>query len=134
MCETIHIAGSEDKAPAELKGILAEFVLAMSAGFGALSGRRVVAAQKVQHRCLLKIGGAIGLSVLINQQGEGDAGLFAKLARIVAITQPDCSQSRALIAKFLLVLAQLRDMLAAEDSAVMAKEHDYRGPAGPQRA
>jgi hypothetical protein len=69
------------------------------------------------------------LAVLINQQGEGDAGLFAKLARIVTVTQPDCRQSGALLAKFL--LAQLRDMLSAEDSAVVAKEDDHRGLTGP---
>jgi hypothetical protein len=67
MRETIHIAGSEDKAPAELKGILAEFVLSMPGCLGSLPGRGVIAPQKVQHRCLLEIGGPVGLSVFVNQ-------------------------------------------------------------------
>jgi hypothetical protein len=32
------------------------------------------------------------------------------------------------------VAAQLRDMLAAEDSSVVAKKDDHSGPVGPERA
>lgn len=132
--KAVNIPGTEDKAAAELKGVFTQLVLAMSGGFGALPGCGVVSAKKVQQRCLLEVRGTVRLAVLINQQREGNAGLFAKLACVVIVTQPDGSQGRTLFSKFVLVLAQLRDVLAAEDSAVMAKEDDDRGLAGPERA
>ena len=47
------------------------------------------------------------------------------------VPKPDGGQSDTLLKEFLFVIAQLRDVLAAEDSAVVAKEHNHRGPAGP---
>lgn len=134
MSKAVNVPWAEDKAAAKLKGIPAQLVLAMSGGFGALPGGGIIAAKKVQHRCLLEVRRAIGLAALINQQGKGNPGFFAKLARIVIVTQPNGSEACTLFAKFLLVFTQLRDVLAAEDSAVMAKEDDYRGLAGPERS
>jgi hypothetical protein len=32
------------------------------------------------------------------------------------------------------MIAQLRDMLTAEDSSIMAEKNDHRRPTGPERA
>jgi len=52
----------------------------------------------------------------------------------VHVAEANGSQSRSGLREFGLVLAQLRDMLAAEDSAVVAKEDHHGGMALPQRA
>ena len=50
------------------------------------------------------------------------------------VAQPDGSQARALLLEFRFVRAQLRDVLAAEHSAVMADEDHNCGSISPQRA
>jgi hypothetical protein len=58
-----------------------------------------------------------------------------EMLRIAGVPQPDSSEGCAAFLKFLLVLAQLRDVLTAEDSAVVTqKDHDCRAtlPERPQ--
>jgi hypothetical protein len=52
----------------------------------------------------------------------------------MTITQSDGGKRSTFLAEGLLAFAQLRDVLAAEDSSIMPKENDYGGTAGPQRA
>jgi len=52
----------------------------------------------------------------------------------VDVTEADGSEARALLPEGRLVLAQLRDVLAAEDSAVVTEEDHDRGAVGPERA
>ena len=47
MREVVHIAGTEDKTSAKLQWIFAQFFLAMSSGFGTLTGKRVVFTEEV---------------------------------------------------------------------------------------
>jgi len=47
MHEAVDVAGSEDKAAAELERMLAEAVLPMAAGTRAVSGREVIGANEV---------------------------------------------------------------------------------------
>ena len=50
------------------------------------------------------------------------------------VTQAYDDKPGASFLKFLIVLAQLRHMLAAENSAIMAQKHYHRRATGPQRA
>jgi hypothetical protein len=52
--------------------------------------------------------------------------------RIAQIAQPDGRQRSSLIPKCLLMITQLRDVLAAENSAIVAKKRNYRRPVLPQ--
>ncbi len=70
----------------------------------------------------------------IDQQREHDAGLLAEPAGIIHVAQPDRRQRGSGLLKFELVCAQLRDMLAAEDSAVVPQKNNYGRGALPQRA
>lgn len=74
----------------------------------------------------------IGLALVVDQQGEGDAGLFAKVARVADIAQADSDKLGAFLPELLLVLAQLRDMLTAENSTVVTEKDDYCRRVGPQ--
>jgi hypothetical protein len=78
--------------------------------------------------------GTVGFALFVDQQWEGDAGVFPKMASVVEVAQADRDKPGALARKSLLVFAQLRDVLAAEDSAVVTKEHNYRWRVCPKRA
>ena len=66
---------------------------------------------------------AVRPALLVDQEGECDPGLLAERARVLAVAEPDRRQPGARSAEGLLVLAQLRDVLPAEDSTVMPQEH-----------
>src|SRR5712692_8068979 len=134
MGEAIYISWTEDEASAELEGVSSSSVLPVARGARLLSGSRVVTAENMQERSRPEACRAICLPPLVNQQRESDSGLPAKEARIAPVAQPDGSQARALLLEFPLVRAQLRDVLAAEHSAVMAEEDHNCGSISPQRA
>jgi len=83
----------------------------------------------VQQTC-----STICLPLGINQKWEHDSSLLAKDLGVVCVAQADGGQPSAFIAECLFVVAQLRDVLAAEDSSVVAKEDDHCGLVGPERA
>ena len=70
----------------------------------------------------------------IDQKWEDDSSVLAKDLGIVCVAQTDGRQPSALSAERLFVAAQLRDVLAAEDSSVVAKEDDHRRLVVPERA
>jgi len=107
-------------------------VLAVARGAGASSGPGIIRPQKVKDIGFSETGGAIGEALLVYQQREVDAGFVTKEAGIGPVTQPDSGEICALLSESLLMVAQPRDVLAAEDSAVMAQEHENGGPLFPQ--
>src|SRR5260370_6035201 len=76
----------------------------------------------------------MGLAVLGDQQREADVSFFAELAGVIAIAESDGGQACSTFLELALVFAQLRDMLAAENSAVVAEEDDHGRMIFPQRA
>lgn len=86
----------------------------------------------MHERSAAQSGRAIGLSRLVNQQRKVDARLRAKSPRTTQIAQPDSGQPSSLIQKRLFVIAQLRDVLPAENSPVVPKKCNHRRPVLPQ--
>jgi len=72
--------------------------------------------------------------MLVDQEGEVDAGFLLEEAGVVGVAETDGGEGGALFTKGLLVFAQLRDVLAAEDSAVVAKEDEDGGICFPEGA
>jgi hypothetical protein len=132
--EEIAIAGSEDEAGAELEWILAEPVLAMAGSLGTGACFGVIPAEDVEQVAGFQFRGLVSGPLGIDQQRKRDAGLLAKQAGVSHVAQADGSQRGSGLFELVLVLAQLRDMLAAEDSAVVAQEDNYGGIPLPQRA
>jgi hypothetical protein len=132
MREAVHVAGPEDKAPAKLERIRPELTLAVTAGLRPLSSRSVVAAQQMKQVGAQKTRRAVSLALFIHQQRERNSGLFAEESRITPVSQADGRQYRPSFAEGVLAFAQLRDVLAAEDSAVMTEEDEDRRPLRPQ--
>jgi len=132
--ESVHIAGAEDKTPAELEWVLAQLVLPMSGSFGALARCRIVLSQKVKQRCFAEFRRAICLPLLVNQKRESYSGLLTEGAGVVQAAESDCGNARSLAAEFLFVFAQLRDVLAAEDSTPVSEKHQYHWSRCPESA
>jgi hypothetical protein len=136
MMKAVDVAGAEDEAAAELKGIFTHLVhvLSMSRRLGALACGIVVPAKDMQQIGFAESGGTIGLAIGVDEQRKGDASLVAEAARVIGVAEPDGGESGAASAESRFVFAQLRDMLPAEDSTIMAQEDDHRRAAGPQGA
>ena len=132
MDEEIDVAGREDEATAELEGILAGASLAMPGRASALAGRKVVSAGDVKERTGAEPGGVVGSTTHIDQQRKPDPGLPAKDRGIPQVTQADSGDRCPGLLDGVFVVAQLRDVLAAEDSAVVAQENEQRRTLGPE--
>jgi hypothetical protein len=129
--ETIDVPRGEDEAAAELKGMWTQFVLMMAGGAGTIASLEIIWAGEVKQIGGSQSGDDVGLAMLVDQQGKGDARFLAEKASIVAVAEADGGEGGAFVEKGLLVFAQLRDVLVAEDSAVVAKEDDDGGVAFP---
>jgi hypothetical protein len=105
----------------------------MAGGVGAFARDSVVATQQVKQVSSFQVGGTVGGAVRVNQKREGDAGLFAEEARVLKIAHADRREICSTRLDFGLVLAQLRDVLAAKHSAVMTQKNDDRWLRLPQR-
>jgi hypothetical protein len=131
---TIHVARRKDETAAELKGILPQLMLFVPARARPVASAFVVATPHVEQVRAPQAGGLVSLALLVDQQGKRDAGLFPKQARVVCVAQSDGRQVGAALVEFLFVFAQLRDVLAAEDSTIVAQEHHHRRLPLPKRA
>jgi hypothetical protein len=94
----------------------------------------IFASQEMQEVRGLQFRSAIGLAGFINQQREGDARFFTKQPSVIAVAQPHSGKRRTLVPERLLMFAQLRDVLAAKDSSVVAEKNQNGRSRVPQRA
>lgn len=124
MGKTVDIAGPKNEARTELEGIFAELVLAKTGGIGTLARNSIVTTQQVKQIRAFQFGGAVCGAFHINEKRKCDASLFTECARIVKIAHPNRRKISPARLDFTLMLAQLRDVLAAKHSAVVAQEYD----------
>jgi hypothetical protein len=85
----------------------------------------------VEQVCAFEFHRGIGFAIFVNEQWKGDARFFAKRTSINTIPEPHSGQVSSAVPEGLIVRAQLRDVLAAEDSTIMAQEDDDRRLADP---
>ena len=119
MGEAVDISRREDETPAELKRILAKFVLMMPGRLRAIAALEIIAASQVQQIGGTQVSDGVSLALFVDQQGKRDSRFFTENARVVAVAKADGGERRALIQKGLFVFAQLRDVLAAKNSAIV---------------
>lgn len=97
-------------------------MLLVSSGLGPTAGLHVVSTQQVKQRSVAQAYSFIRHTFVIDQKRELDAGFLAEELGIAGIAQADHGQLRAFFLELSFKLAQLRDMLAAEDSTVVTKK------------
>jgi hypothetical protein len=132
MSEAVGIARTENETSAKLERILPELVLPVTRGAGAIARQFIVGAKNVQKGSASKFGRAIGLALGVDEKRKADAGVRAKELGVMHIAQANGRELDALGTKLLFAFAQLRDVFAAEDSAVVAKKNDHGGVAFPK--
>jgi hypothetical protein len=130
--EAVDVARSEDKAPSQLERILPRFVLAMAGCSRARSRGGVVAAKQMQQVRGFQSCSSISQPLLVDQERKCDPRFLAEKPRVLAVPQSDGGQPGSLFLERFLVLAQLRDVFTAENSAVVPQKNDHCGPARPQ--
>ena len=132
MGEHVPIALGEDEAGAQLEGIAARFVLAVAGGLGCFAGGGIVPPPEMKEVALPEVRGFVGAALFVDQQGKGDPRLLAEEPSVVGVAQDDGGEGGASFLNLWLVIAQLRDMLPAEDSPVVAQQDQHNGLFFPQ--
>ena len=134
MDEQVFIPGCKHKAAAELKRIFSQAMLFVSCGFCSLAGLQVVFAQQVEQGSVAQPNSFIGFAFVVDEKRKLDAGFLAEEPGIACIAQPDDSEMSAFLLELGFKFAQLRDVLSAEDSTVVAKKDDHGRSTLPQGA
>ena len=82
----------------------------------------------------LEFHGAVGFPPFVHQQRKCDPRFRAESLRIPAVAESHRRERSSPLTKARFARAQLRDVLAAEDSTVVAQEDDDRRLMEPKRA
>lgn len=130
--ETVDISWSEHEAAAKLERVFAQTVLARADQLGAFARLHVVAAKKVQQVGLFQAEFAISHALIVNEQRKGDVVFLAEEAGVIDVAQADGGHAGSALLELVKMLAQLRDVLAAEDSTIVPEKDDHRGRVSPQ--
>jgi hypothetical protein len=129
----IDISRTEDETAAELKRVLPQSLLSVAGRPGAASCLRIIAAQQMQQIGFAQPGRAVSTALLVDQERELDARFLPEKTRVVPVSQPYGSQVRSFFFELVLMFTQLRDVLVAKNSPIVAKKDDRRRSAFPQR-
>lgn len=70
--------------------------------------------------------------VFVNEQPKLNASLLTENLCIVPVAEANCGHPRAFVPECLLVVTQLRDVLPAENSPIVAKECNQSRSVGPE--
>jgi hypothetical protein len=134
MRKQIAMAGGENETPAELKWIFTERVLAMAGGLGAAPAGGVLLAKQMQRICDAESRDAVGFALRIDQQWKRDSGFLPEQPRVARVPQTNRGEARSFCPKGGFLRAQLGDVLAAKNSAVVAQKYDDGRRRRPQAA
>jgi hypothetical protein len=108
-----------------LERIFPKLVLHVAGCPGSRSRFCVVAPEDVKHIPRFQGCGLVGFPFSIDQQWKRDTGIITKEAGIMYIAESHRSQRGSGAPEVVLVFAQLRDVLAAKDSAIMPKDDNH---------
>ncbi len=134
MHEQVLVPGGKDERTSKLERIFAHPVLAVTGGFRAFPRGRIVGTKQMQDVAFLQAKPTVREKILVNEHREIDCGFRSEGSRVLHAAQSDRDYARAPPLDLRFVLAQLRDVLAAEDSTPMPQECDHRDLLRPRAA
>lgn len=126
MDKNVQIAWAEDKACAQLERSFARFVLTVAGSLSLFAGDKIVSPAEMEKAAFLEACDPVGTALFIDQQGKSDPHLIAKKASVVNTPKANGSKGSASFLNLRLVIAQLRDMVTAENSSIVAQEDKHR--------
>jgi hypothetical protein len=109
-------------------------MLFVSGGLCPLAGRQIVFAKEVEQCSVAQTESFVGFALVVDEKRELDAGFLAEKFGIAGIAEPNNSEMSTFILELGFEFAQLRDVLSAKDSTVVAQEDHNGGSALPQGA
>ena len=130
----VAVSRAEYEAATKLKRVPAQTMLLVARCPGALAGLRIFPPQDVEVGRSLEPRRSVGNALIIHEQREIDARLLTKLSGISGIAHTHRGKLRTGCFELAFVFAQLRDVLAAEDSSVVTKKNEYCWMLLPKRA
>jgi hypothetical protein len=126
------VAGSDDERRAELGDPLPPSVDPVAAGAGSTGpGPGATVAQEAEERDLAHRRGVGGVGVVVDEDRERDMFVVGERGGVAAVTGADGDDLGAEALDLVVVVAQLRGVLAAQQSTEVAEEHEDDGPVGP---
>jgi hypothetical protein len=134
MDEQIFIPGRKHKTAAKLQRIFAQPMLFVSCGLRSFARLQVVFAQQMEKGSVAQPNSFICFTFFIDKERKMDTGFVAEKFGITGVAQADDSQMSAFTFELGFKFTQLRDVLSAEDSTVMAKEDHHGRSTLPQGA
>jgi hypothetical protein len=117
--EPVLITGSEDEGCAELERVFAKLLLGKSSSLGTFARGGIVSPEKMEEIGFVEFCRLVRLPLVIHEQRKGDLRILSEDPRVIHVPQAHGCNADSARFEFLLVCAQLRDMLAAKDSTVM---------------
>jgi hypothetical protein len=132
--EEVDVAGREDEASTELERMLTELTTPEARSGGTSPAASVVPAQQMEDIRPSQADRVVGLSLSVDQQREINTHLAPELRRVASVAQAHCGDPRAPGFDLLSGVANPRDVLSTEDSAVVAQEDHDRRSLRPERA
>lgn len=132
MGEEDPVIRCENEAPAELERIFPQCFLSVSRGLRPRASRSIVLAQEVEERSGLQLDSRVRFAFGVDEERKRNLGLSPKRLGISLIAETDRCDLGSGLFDFTLSFAQLRDVLAAEDSTVVPQERENRGLPFPQ--
>lgn len=134
MREPVAIPGGQDERAAELKRILADPMLTVALAARPGARREVEGPEELEDPAAPEPRRVVGDAPLVDQQREVDPGLLAERRGVRPPAEADRGDAGAAPFDLLFPVAQPGDVLAAEDSAVVAEEREGDGPRRPKGA
>ena len=96
----------------------------MAGGAGAIAALEIIAAKNVKHIGVTQVGDGVRLAMFVDEQREVDSRFFLENAGIVAVAKADGREGGTFVEEDLLVFAQLRNVLTAKNSSIVAKKNE----------
>ena len=119
MHEQVDVAGAKHEAPAKLERIPPQAVLTVAGVPGSRSGDSILWSKEMQEARTRQTRSSVRAPFLVHQQRKGDPGFFSEEPSVAAVAESNGRKPCACRFECPLLLAQLRDLLAAEDSSVV---------------
>lgn len=127
----IDIPGAKNEAAPQLKRMQSQLVLTVAGSTGLLAALKIIATKNVKQVADAQVGDGIGLAMFVDKQGKVDSRFFLENTGIMAVAKADGREGSPFVEKRLLLFAQLRDVLTAKNSSIVAKKNEDRRLALP---
>jgi hypothetical protein len=122
--EVIDIPRAKNETAPQLKRMKSQMVLPVAGRTRLLAALKIIATKNVKQVGDAQVGDGVRLAMFVDKQREVDSRFFLENTSIIAVAKADGREGSPFVEKRLLLFAQLRDVLTAKNSSVVAKKNE----------